>query len=356
MDHLSFFILNVAFNSLLAFLTALVLIEVLIGIFQIKQGRCASYLRMIPILKLILDPFLYDFSRWSYSLGINPLNCEEGTRAISAMFGTSINDWSFHPLCSGIQMTVYEDLTFTVADVIGHLIPLSMLRAFATTFTLVTGVIIVKRLAYYFACAQHLRHLNKLTRMPGKKIRNSKLASFVKKYPLSIITSPDLQGSPFVTGLISSAVFISRNLSLTLSQKEYEAALAHEIEHVRHKDSLVRLTLALICSIFWWVPTGWLRNKIEEGQEIGCDLQCKKYGVNPVDLASAICKSAKQIPQDYSSSIFAYHLAKKYPVQKRIKALLALAPSRLRKTRTILAACAVCVAFFGVLFGRYWIF
>lgn len=90
---------------------------------------------------------------------------------------------------------------------------------------------------------------------------------------------------------ISLISFVA-NISKT---QNYEAVLAHEIEHIRHKDSLTRLILDFIESIFWWVPTKWLHKRIEEGQEVGCDLKCKKYGIHPNDLASAICKSIGKI-------------------------------------------------------------
>ena len=73
MDKASFFILNIFLNSFLAFVTVAFLIESIIFLFRIRQGRIAATFRMIPIIKLPLDLCLYDFSRWSYAQGINPL-------------------------------------------------------------------------------------------------------------------------------------------------------------------------------------------------------------------------------------------------------------------------------------------
>src|ERR1700759_1725467 len=84
MDKFSFFLLNIFLNSLLAFFTAVVLVEVIIFLCRIRQGRVAAFLRMIPLLKLPFDLCLYNFSRWSYPQGITPLQCEEGTRTLSA--------------------------------------------------------------------------------------------------------------------------------------------------------------------------------------------------------------------------------------------------------------------------------
>jgi beta-lactamase regulating signal transducer with metallopeptidase domain len=357
MEQLSFFLLNIVLNSLLAFLTTLFLIEILIGLFRVKQGRYASYLRMIPIVKLALDPFLYDFSRWSYLQGINPLLCEEGSRTIGVFFGLFpyINEWLALPLLSGIQMTAPGNLTFTLADMIAYITPPLLLHSFAFIFLFVTVMILVKRLTGYLCGVEQL---NRLTAWKGrslKKVRNSALNHILKKYSLKVNVLPDLKGSPFVAGLLSSTIFFPQGLSRLLSQKEYEAALAHEVEHIRHKDNLVRLTLTIICSMFWWIPTHWLRNRIEEGLEIGCDHDCKKYHVDPVDLAAAICKSARHNVQNVSP-LLTYHLAKGHQLHRRIDILLAQTSTRFKKTRFVLAAVAACVAIFGIFLGRYWIF
>jgi beta-lactamase regulating signal transducer with metallopeptidase domain len=312
---------------------------------------------MIPIVKLALDPFLYDFSRWSYLQGINPLLCEEGSRTIGVFFGLFpyINEWLALPLLSGIQMTTPGNLTFTLADMIGYITPSPLLYAFVLFFLLMTAIILVKRFTGYLSCVDQLNTLTALKGRSLKKIRNSALNQILKKYSLKVSVLSDVHGSPFVAGLVSSTIFFPQRLSRILSQKEYEAALAHEVEHIRHKDNLVRLTLTIICSFFWWIPTHWLRNRIEEGLELGCDHDCKKYQVDPVDLASAICKSARHCVHDLCP-LLVYHLAKGHQLHRRIDILLAPSSTRFKKTRLVLAAFAACVAIFGIFLGRYWIF
>lgn len=302
MDKFSFFILNIALNSCLAFFTTLLLVEILLVLLRIRQGRLAAGLRMIPLFKLILDPFMYDFSRWAYLHGINPLQCEEGTRTFSALIGRTLM----------IQMTLTDGLTFTVADVVGYLLPPVWLSSIAIFILLASSLNVIR---CFFL------HTN------------------------IVISS---SGSPYVIG---KTIYIPRSLYKILTHKEYRAVIAHEREHIRCKDGLVRLLLELICSFFWWIPTKWLRNRIEEGQEIGCDLQCKKYGVDPVDLAGAICKSAKHLSQERP---FAHYLVKKHAVQTRIDTLLKA--QSFKKTRFIHSALAVSVAIMGILLGRYWIF
>ncbi len=357
MDKTSFFILNIFVNSFLAFFTAVFLIEGVIFLFRIRQGRAAALFRTIPLLKLPLDLCLYDFSRWSYIHGVNPLLCEEGTRSLSVLFGwvTSVTHWFFLPITSGIQFTAPGNLTFTIADVIGHEVGPLPLKIFAALVIPLSVGFLVRRVFLYYRSLIALNSLAKNFQPIRRKTRNSVLSSCLKKSRLQILTSPILVGSPFVAGLISSIIYIPESLSRHLSRKEYEAVLVHEMEHVRYKDSLVRLILDCIGTVFWWIPTQWLRNRIEEGQEIGCDLKCKKYGINPTDLASAVCKSARYSTSTAPIHLFAHHLTK-HTIFKRVHILLEPPSVRFKKIRFVFACLSFGIAFLVILLGRFWTF
>lgn len=357
MDKTAFFILNIFLNSFLAFFTVAFLIESVIFLFRIRQGRAAATLRMIPIIKLPLDLCLYDFSRWSYTQGINPLNCEEGTRNLSVWFGWSsqITDWLFLPVnISGIQLSIPGGFTFTIADLLAYSINPVVLKTFAALLMSLTLGLVIRKLFLYHLSLTALGFLAKNSEPLYKKMRNSNLSSCIRKHGVKILTSPSLTGSPFVVGLISSVVYIPNHLSESLSRKEYEAVLAHELEHVQYKDGLARLILDIIGTIFWWVPTKWLRNRIEEGQEIGCDIKCKKYGIDPTDLASAVCKSAKYAVNT-PNHIFAHSLAK-HTILKRINMLLQPSSNRFKKTYFAFTSLAFGIAFLVIFLGRFWMF
>jgi beta-lactamase regulating signal transducer with metallopeptidase domain len=356
-EKVSFFILNVCLNSILAFFTVILLIECVIFIFRIRQGRVAATLRMVPIIKLPLDLLLYDFSRWSYAQGINPLDCMEGTRTLSATCGWISSVTNYFPILidSKIQLTVPGELTFTIADLIGYSIDPFILNVFTMIFISITSVAVIRRLFHYYRSFVTIDSLSQGSKPLNKKMSNSVLSSWVKRCRVKILTSRTLTGSPFVAGLISSTVYIPQELVKQFSRKEYEAVIAHEVEHVRYKDSLVRLILDLIGNVFWWVPAKWLRCRIEESQEIGCDLKCKAYGIDSTNLASAVCKSARYSKHN-PSYIFANNLTKSHFIQKRISMLTQTTTDRFKKTRFIFTCLAIGIAFFVVLFGRFWIF
>jgi len=241
----------------------------------------------------------------------------------------SAADWLFLPITSGIQFTVPGNMTFTIADVIGQSINSICLNCFVVLLLL---------------CSLKNLFLHSL----------QLLANGLKKNRRQVVVTSSFTGSPFVTGLTSPIIYIPASLAKNLSGKEYEAILAHEMEHIRHKDCFVRFILNCISALFWWVPTKWLQKRIVEGQEVGCDLKCKSYGVNSIDLASAICKSAKNSLK-ISDQPFAYHLAK-HPIQRRINLLLKSAPMRLRKTRLVFCFLAAGIAFLVILAGKFWTF
>lgn len=354
MDKLSFFILNIFINSFLAFLTVAFLIEVIIFLFRIRQGRAAAVFRMIPIIKLPLDLFLYDFSRWSYLQGVNPWNCEEGTRTLSVVFGGihSMSNWFILPSASGIQFTVSNNLTFTIADLICYAINPTILKIFALILLSVVACLVIRKSFKYYLSQITLESLAKDSQPLCKKMRNSALYTCLDKYKVKILTSSNLHDSPFVAGLISSFIYIPEHLLKDLSKKEYEAILAHEIEHIRYKDNLVRLTLDLIRTFYWWIPTKWLYDLIEEGQEVGCDSQCKKYGIDSTSLATALCKSAKY---SINTHIFALHFTK-HRIFKRINILLQPPCIRFKKTRLALINIAFGIAFLMIFLGKFWTF
>lgn len=348
MNDFFVFTFNVFINSFLMFITVVALIESVIFLFRIRSGRLTSLLRMLPIVKLPFDLIFYDFSSWSYLKGINPLTAEEGSRVFTVAFGQpSFSEPFFLPFKSGIQFTV-NHMTFTVADMISVLIDPFALSLLCSFVLCVSICLFVKSLFIYLCLMCRMKNGKENA---NKKTQNPFIHQFLRKSGAEIISSP-FSVSPFVYGLFSAQIHIPVDLYKILSNKEYEAVLAHEFEHIRYKDNLMRFVLTLICSIFWWIPTKWLRKRIEEGQEIGCDSKCKHYGINPITLAAAIHKSAKF---SLNSNPFAHHLAK-HLIGKRTHLLLKTPLDKWRKMHSLGCCIAAMIAFFVIFLGRYWIF
>ena len=136
-------------------------------------------LRMIPIVKLPLDLFLYDFTKWSYSHGVDPLLCATGTRTLSVMLGwiSPSIDRSFLPMNSGIQFSVPGDMTFTVADVIGRSMNPLFLKCLMVGVLLGSAYFLIKKLTEY-------KHFAALLHFSAKAQQNKKIRNFSLKHSL----------------------------------------------------------------------------------------------------------------------------------------------------------------------------
>ena len=339
MDKFALFVFNIFINSFLVFFTTALLIEGLICLFRIRQGRCSAILRMIPFFKLVLDLFLYDFTRWAYIFGIDPLLCEEGTRNISVGLGFS----SFFNVKSCIEMTVPGDKTFTLADILSAKIPSFALNAFVCLLCLTSLVCVYKQVKKIF----RLR-----VSFPGEvlSIKNPALALYLQKHRIQVILTKELLRSPCIIGIRSPTIYISD--AYVLSLEEREAIIAHEIEHFRYKDTLVRWILQCIRAIFFWIPTKWLQKKIEEGQEIGSDRGCLKQGIDPIYLATALHSVAK-----HSFCVAKQPLASYFTrcaLYQRVHLLMH--PIADRKFRLGFSALVMGLAFIMIFLGRFWIF
>ena len=156
--------------------------------------------------------------------------------------------------------------------------------------------------------------------------------------------------SPCIAGITSPTIYIPA--ACAFSSKEHEAIIAHEVEHYRYKDTLVRAFLQCIGSCFWWIPTNWLQKRIEEGQEIGCDLGTLKFRIDPIDLASAIHTSAKHFFYEAKQPFAAYFTQR--TLYKRV--FMLLHPVANRKRYWVVSLLAAGFAFIVIFLGRFWIF
>lgn len=346
MDSFSHFIFNVFVNSFLAFFTAVIIVEAIIFLFRIKQGRLVSMLRMVSILKLPLDLFLYDFTKWSYLSGVDPLVGEEGTRTLSITLGGGFAFWEgWLPLASKIEFTILGDKRFTVADMLSGYVPREILPGFACCLMVISVGCVLYYLGQYYHFVSGLPKFSDVT----YRVHSARVRDLVFKNGINVIISSRLEGSPFVVGI--SKIYVPKKLMDNLSRKEFEAVLGHELEHIRYRDNFVRFVLNLISAVFWWIPMRWLQRLIEEGQEVSCDSECRRSGINPVDLAAAICKSVR----GSLGGNFAYHLAKS-KVEKRVNFLLHHDNKKAGKMKSLFCMVACVLVFFIVFLGRFWIF
>lgn len=278
---------NILINSTLVFLTVALLVKFLLWAFRIEQPRLQALCLCIPIFKVGVDFFLYNFSRWALAHQIDPFLCEPGTRAITAMFSHPASTASFVPVNTGIHFILGDGKTFTVADLITLSFDPIWIKMTVVIVSSVSLGLCVLRLFNWIKSHRVLQKFLEGCLPCNRKVRPS-LQAALKKSKTRIFISSDFE-IPCAISQASCIVFPSK---LVLSPEEFEAIVVHELDHLRWRDSYLRMALELLCAVFWWIPTKRWRSSLAQAQELACDAKITKFNISPIHLAEAIAKTA----------------------------------------------------------------
>lgn len=348
------FALNLIVNSLLSFLTSAALTALFITIFRIKNQRLKTLLLMVPIFKLALDPFMYNFEQWAIPYQLNPLEATTGSRILSILFFFPCNfSGSLLPNFD-IHFSLNNGYTFTPGDLAAlSITPFSQITItlFAASISLFLLFISLLHLVKSHRFIQTLTHNSYPCPLI---ISNTSLKKEIKKAKVQLIASPNVP-VPCALGLFRKYICFPQHLLPTLTQNEFEAITAHELAHLRWYDSLVRHLCHTICCLFWWVPAKWWINRLELTQERASDQKIAKFQISNFELASAIVKTVKlanNSPLPLSITCFIH----KNSLAKRLRPLLKDSQTHAKsKLRWLLFPLVGCITL-SILFGKFWIF
>jgi beta-lactamase regulating signal transducer with metallopeptidase domain len=93
----------------------------------------------------------------------------------------------------------------------------------------------------------------------------------LKKMPLLQVTDACLPPLVWGVGRRTTLLLPARLLD-QLADSKVTAVLAHELTHVRRKDSWIRWCELVAVSVYWWCPFVWFaRHKLQEAEERCCD-------------------------------------------------------------------------------------
>lgn len=310
------FLISILISALIAFVTVVVIVESSLSLFKIKSGRVQSILRLFPFLSLFLDLLLSSFS---IGYWLNPLNCGSCVqKLLLTLFFPELKNYLYSNeislltyLGSGVSHTI-----FSVAFVL-----------FSATILYFTSRIFFEGLIL----ARTLRSMMRSEDICSRPIENGLLATAVQKNKVKIFTSKKVR-IPMAT--YSKAIFIPREIVEKFPQGEFEAIVAHELEHVIWRDPTVRLFLQLISAVFWWVPTNSWRKKLEFDQEIACDQSILKYGFNEEFLASALVKVATTAKEKTYEAL-CYLNNEKHSSLRRVQMMFGLASEHSKRSEWI---------------------
>jgi beta-lactamase regulating signal transducer with metallopeptidase domain len=261
-------IFHLILNSFFVFLTLAALVEVSLYLFKVKNGRARYLCRLIPLFKIPFDLCIFGVLGESFLINLNPLSCEIYVKSL-------FNIDSATPLPQYIA-SQFQPLYI-------HLFVAGVIATSALLFSYKSIRLILSTL--------YLRKVLSQSAPCKRPISSPLIQSELKRLNGVILTCDQVQ-IPFAAG--SHSIVFPTALLSHLSQDEFEAVVAHELEHLKWRDPVLRYISNVVCSLFWWIPTGWWSKRLEEDQELASDLGTPKYGIDACALGSAFLKAIQQ--------------------------------------------------------------
>ncbi|MGH9663508.1 MAG: M56 family metallopeptidase [Bryobacteraceae bacterium] len=165
-----------------------------------------------------------------------------------------------------------------------------------------------------------------------------------------LVSPPELEAAgPLLVGLLRPAILLPRFLAASENRLLLEAAIAHELAHLRRKDMLVYVVFEIALAPLAFHPvTLWLRRKLTESRELACDEQVARESLSPVVYARRLLEVARNVV-GRTAAIQALGVGEGGILERRIRALLEMprratrSPNPWQRVTCILAAGMVCV-------------
>lgn len=143
---------------------------------------------------------------------------------------------------------------------------------------------------------------------------------------LPLLRVSDQIAAPEITGLFAPIVVLPAGLSA--SPAALEAALIHELAHLRRRDTWLRAVQLLAGALlFFWPVVGWVNRRIDEHREMACDQWAVSCGrLSPREYARTLVVLARraQVQSMAAGGVLGLALVRgRTQLEARVAALLA---------------------------------
>ena len=99
----------------------------------------------------------------------------------------------------------------------------------------------------------------------------------------------------FTFGLVRPRIYVSTGLIKSLSRSELRTVVLHEARHMKSRDPLLFFCIAAFKDMLYYVPlAAWFAQRIREIKEAQADAYSARRTGDPLGLAGAIVKVAKE--------------------------------------------------------------
>lgn len=156
-------------------------------------------------------------------------------------------------------------------------------------------------------------------------------------------------GSPHVAGFFESVVMMPpAALSWTIEARQ--AALAHELTHIKRHDRRTQAIAQLACAIYWFNPLAWYAAAaLARERERACDDEVLRFGARPSAYAALLLDLARA-PGSVWTPATALSMARRSAIEGRLLSILtdaARAPYRWTRSLVGVVIVALTTAILG---------
>jgi uncharacterized protein (TIGR03435 family) len=158
------------------------------------------------------------------------------------------------------------------------------------------------------------------------------------RLPLQALSSPSTM-EPGIFGIFRPVLLLPEGIDDSLTPKQFEAVLAHELRHARYRDNLTAALHMCVETLFWFHPVvWWIGAQLMAERERDCDEAVLMQGSRPGDYARGIvqvCEAYVESPLACAAGISGSDLKKRIreimtwrgslPVTRSGNAMLAVA-------------------------------
>ncbi len=255
-------LVSMAISILILFSAMVVLAETGLRLLKIRQGRLRVIIRLLPFIAVLSNLFL---ANWQTGASLNPLHCSScAQNLIGTLFKAKLN-----------QLLISEN-TYALWSGFWLFLAVTIYHISKASFEL-------------FIASRNLLKLEQTAILCQRIIKNKLLKEALKKHNVRIFENSSVS-IPMAT--YANAMHLPQVITDTSPQEEFEAIVAHELEHLIWRDPALKIIISLTTAFFWWLPANSWVKKLELDQEIACDQSVNKYGIDKVFLAEALVKTA----------------------------------------------------------------
>lgn len=288
-------------NSFFTFVCMTICIEIGFSIFKIKSYRCKFLVRTFPLLNLILA------NQINFGAFFNPLQCNSCVQTIFFQFN------------EGLQTTLSEQ-QISLLRYSASFLPGFPFAALKYGFIAMSVLILTFKLLQTVINARRLKNLIKRGTLYRNVIQNKALNTTINKNGIQIFLSNDIC-SPMA--IFNKNILFPAILMKQITLEEFEAILAHELEHLLWKDTALNCLIEITSAIFWWIPMKWWCKRMDLEQEMACDSAVKKYALEKSIMASGLVKSVKmQKGYSYEFALSCKLASRSSTIPHRVNAIL----------------------------------